>query len=81
MERICGETGGAVFEVSKKLTVDEILKEIGDDLRQQYRLGFTPTADEAKYGYHQIDLSLKNPEENKKDQIQVRDGYYATDDQ
>lgn len=80
LDRICGETGGTVFEVSKKLSVDEILQEIGDELRQQYRLGFTPSGDEAKYGYHQIDLSLKNADENKKDSIQVRDGYYATDD-
>jgi VWFA-related protein len=79
LDRLCGETGGAVFEVTKKLTVDQILTQIGDELRQQYRLGFTPDADVAKYGYHQIDLSLKNPDENKKDHIQVRDGYYASD--
>jgi VWFA-related protein len=79
MERICGETGGAMFEVSKKLPVDEILTEIGDELRQQYRIGFTPQGDEAKYGYHQIDLELKNADDNKKNRIQVRDGYYVSD--
>jgi len=79
LDRLCGETGGAVFEVTKKLSVDQILTQIGDELRQQYRLGFTPDAEVAKYGYHQIDLSLKNPEENKKDHVQVRDGYYASD--
>jgi VWFA-related protein len=79
LDRLCGETGGAVFEVTKKLTVDEILTQIGDELRQQYRLGFTPDEAGSRYGYHQIDLSLKNPDENKKDRIQVRDGYYAAD--
>ncbi len=79
LERICGETGGAVFEVSKKLPVDQILTQIGEELRSQYRLGFTPDAEVAKYGYHQIDLSLKDAEANKKNHIQVRDGYYAAD--
>jgi len=79
LDRICGETGGAVFEVSKKLPIDQILTQIGDELRQQYRLGFTPDADVARYGYHQIDLELKDGEANKKNHIQVRDGYYAAD--
>ena len=81
MNRICGETGGTVFEVSKKLPIDEILKQIGDELRQQYRIGFTPTPEVARYGYHQIDVSLKDSDANKRNQIQVRDGYYATDSQ
>lgn len=79
LERICGETGGTVFEVNKKMPVDQILTQIGEELRSQYRLGFTPDSDVAKYGYHQIDLELKDAEENKKDHIQVRDGYYAAD--
>ncbi len=79
LERLCGETGGAVFEVTKKLTVDEILAQIGDELRQQYRLGFTPDEAGSRYGYHQIDLEFKNPDDNKKNRIQVRDGYYAAD--
>lgn len=79
LERLCGETGGQVFEVSKKLPIDQILTQIGEELRSQYRMGFTPDPEVAKYGYHQIDLSLKDSEENKKDHIQVRDGYYASD--
>lgn len=79
LERLCGETGGAVFEVTKKETVDDIFTKIGEELRSEYRIGFTPDAAAAKYGYHQIDLSLNKPDDNKKLRVQTRDGYYAND--
>lgn len=76
LERICGETGGRVFEVTKKETVDKIYAEIGEELRSQYRLGFTPTADAASEGYHLINLTLTGPAAKEKNQVQTRDGYY-----
>lgn len=92
LERICGETGGRVFEVSKKQSVDDIYKQIGEELRSQYRLGFSPSGDAAKDRYHQINLALvangKDPKDTKdskskdkdKDKnkldVQTRDGYY-----
>jgi VWFA-related protein len=77
LDRLCGETGGRVFEVSKKLPVEEIYQEIADEMKAAYRLAFTPDTAGARYGYHQIDLEMANPEENKRDAIQVRSGYYA----
>jgi VWFA-related protein len=76
LERICGETGGRVFEVSKKQTVDDIYKQIGEELRSQYRLGFTPSGDAAKDRYHQINLALTGDDAKKKMDVQARDGYY-----
>ena len=76
LERMCGETGGRVFEVTKKETVAAIYAEIGEELRSQYRLGFTPTADAASEGYHQIVLALTGPLAKGKNQVQARDGYY-----
>lgn len=76
LERICGETGGRVFEVKGKGSIEAIYKQIGDELRAQYRLGFTPDAEAASAGYHHIQLSLTAPNA-KKDNIQTRDGYYT----
>jgi len=76
LERICAETGGRVFEVTKKETVDKIYAEIGEELRSQYRLGFTPTADAASEGYHLINLNLTGPAAKEKNLVQARDGYY-----
>jgi VWFA-related protein len=77
LERLCGETGGAVFEVSKRDTVNDILTKIAEELRAQYRLGFLPDAGAAKDGYHQIDLELTGERAKQKLDIQVRSGYYV----
>jgi VWFA-related protein len=77
LERMCGETGGRVFEVSKKQTADAIYTMIAEELRAQYRLGFTPSSDAAAEGYHQIALTLAGSEARSKDTVQTRDGYYT----
>jgi VWFA-related protein len=78
LERICGETGGRVFEVKGKETVDAIYTQITEELRAQYRLGFTPTAEGASEGYHQVTLTLAGAESKNKDTVQTRDGYYTS---
>jgi VWFA-related protein len=78
LERMAGETGGRLFEVTKKQTVADIYSQIGEELRAQYRLGYSPDAATAAEGYHQIDLSLIKG--SPKDlTIQTRDGYYTGD--
>ena len=76
MARICGETGGRMFEVKGKGAVETIYTQIGDELRAQYRLGFTPTEDAATAGYHKIDLTLTGSVA-KKEEVQTREGYYT----
>ncbi len=75
LERMTSETGGRLFEVSKKQTVAQIYQQIGEELRAQYRLGYSPDADHAAEGYHQIDLTLKDTKEKRT--VQTRDGYYT----
>lgn len=73
LERMTQETGGRLFEVSKKQTVAQIYDQIAEELRSQYRLGYTPDTKTAEDGYHQIDLTAK-----RKDlRLQTRDGYYT----
>ena len=76
LERMCGETGGRVYEVSKKETLDKIYAEIGEELRSQYRLGFTPSTEAASEGYHKIVVTLAGQPAKDKDQVFGRDGYY-----
>lgn len=73
LERMAQETGGRLFEVKKNQDVAQIYNQIAEELRAQYRLGYTPTQDAAAAGYHQIDLSLHQ----KGLVIQTRDGYYS----
>ncbi len=56
--------------------VATIYKQIGEALRAQYRLGYTPDKDASSEGFHRIKLSLANS--NPKDfSIETRDGYYV----
>jgi len=71
LERISKETGGRLFEVSKKQPVDKIYTQITQELRDQYVLGFVPPKSEDS-GYHKVHVTTNN-----KDLIvQARDGYY-----
>ncbi len=74
--RMATETGGRLFEVSKKEPVADIYRQIAEELRSQYRLGYTPDAETASDGYHTIDLRLKRSDA-KDLSIQTRDGYYT----
>jgi VWFA-related protein len=40
LERMSRETGGSCFEVSKRLSLDQIFAAIQDELRSQYSMGF-----------------------------------------
>jgi VWFA-related protein len=76
LERIARETGGRLFEVSKKQPIADIYAEIGKELRSQYRLGYTPDQEASADGYHKIDLAFTSPDK-KKFTIQTREGYYT----
>ena len=71
LEQISKETGGRLFKVSKKDTVEKIYAEIQEDLRNQYSLAYTPDKGNT-VGYHKIHLAAKP----KDLVVQSRDGYY-----
>ncbi|HLK54766.1 MAG TPA: VWA domain-containing protein [Candidatus Angelobacter sp.] len=74
LERIAKETGGQLFEVSKKQPIDKIYASIAEDLRNQYNLGYTPDRPSSDGGYHKIILRTKEKDVT----VQARDGYYAS---
>jgi VWFA-related protein len=71
LERISKETGGRLFEVSKKETLEKIYGSIQEELRNQYSLAYTPQT--SGMGYHKIRVTTRQ----KDLKIQTRDGYYA----
>ena len=42
LRRMSSETGGQVFHVDRKLTLDDIFREIQEEMRSQYAIGYTP---------------------------------------
>ena len=74
LERISKETGGRLFEVSKKEPVEQIYSQIEEELRNQYSLGYTPDrGGAAESGYHKIQVAAKPKDLT----VQARDGYYG----
>lgn len=74
LERISTETGGQLFQVSKKLPLDQVFAQVEEELRSQYQLGYLmPDHSSSGAGYHKVTLTT-----SKKDvSVQVRDGYYS----
>jgi VWFA-related protein len=73
LDQISRETGGRLYEVSKKQAIDQIYDSIAEELRTQYNLGYTPDKTNTETGYHKISLAAKQ----KDLVVQTRDGYYA----
>jgi VWFA-related protein len=72
LQEISKETGGRLFEVSKKETVEKIFAQIEEELRSQYSLGYTPDKNNGA-GFHKLQVTTKQ----KDLVVQARDGYYA----
>ena len=74
LQQLSKETGGQLFEVSKKEALDQIYSKIQESLRNQYSLGYTPDPASSGPAYHKISLTT-----NQKGLIvQARDGYYSS---
>lgn len=72
LEGLSTETGGRMFEVTKKQTLEQIFNQIQEELRNQYSIGYSaPPGPEGKFRRIQLrtrDSGLK---------VQTRQGYYA----
>lgn len=73
LDRIAKETGGRLFELSKKQNLEQIYSSIQEELRNQYELGFTPPNLNA-LGFHKLVVRTKQ----KDNTVQARDGFYLT---
>ena len=75
LQQLSKATGGGFFEVSKKHSIEQIYKQVEEELRNQYSLGFTPqqtSAPTASAGYRKLRVTAKQHGLV----VQARDGYY-----
>jgi len=73
MHKMSDETGGRVYKVDRKHTLDQVFKELQDEMRSQYSIGYTPTNDRKDGTYRKLEIKLAN----KDLKPQARKGYYA----
>ena len=74
LKKMSSETGGHVFTVDRKHTLQDVFKELQDELRNQYTLGYTPSNTVRDGSYRKIEIKVKQPDLV----VQARKGYYAT---
>jgi VWFA-related protein len=73
MQRLAKETGGSYFEVSKKLTIDQVFAQIEEDLRSQYNIGYVSDRPAQISEFRRIQLAVKKPGLT----VNARDRYWA----
>jgi VWFA-related protein len=71
LQQMSRETGGGFFEVSKKMSIDQIYDRIEEELRNQYSLGFTPDKTDS-VGFRRLAVTVKRSAMI----VQTREGYY-----
>ena len=73
MRKLSEETGGRVYKVDRKHTLEQVFQELQEEMRSQYSIGYTPINDKKDGSYRKIDIRMGN----KDLKAQARKGYYA----
>lgn len=71
LQQISRETGGGFFEVSKKESIDDIYRQIQDELRNQYSIGYVSDQGTASTTFRRISLTARD----KAFTVQAPEGY------
>src|SRR5579875_343049 len=74
LKKMSEETGGHMFTVDRKHTLNDIFREIQDEMRNQYSIGYYPTNTKRDGSFRRIEIKVDNPAYR----VQARAGYYAT---
>ena len=73
LHKMSDETGGHVYKVDRSHPLDMVFRELQDEMRSQYSIGYTPTNGLKDGSYRHLDVKLAN----KDLKAQARKGYYA----
>lgn len=76
LRRMSSDTGGQVFKVDRKNSLEDIFKQLQDELRSQYSIGYVPTNSRKDGSFRKLDLRVST---NKDYKVQARKGYYAVE--
>ena len=74
LRKISEETGGRVFKVDRKHSLQDVFRDLQEEMRSQYAIGYTPINEQRDGGFRKIDVKVRD----KNLKVQARKGYYAT---
>ena len=75
LRRMSNETGGQVFRVDRSHSLDDIFRDIQEEMRTQYSLSYQPPNSKRDGSYHKIEIKVTG----KDNKVQARKGYYAVE--
>jgi VWFA-related protein len=73
LRRMSEETGGRMFEVGRKNTLEDIFRQIQEEMRSQYAIGYVSSNPARDGGYRRVEVRTRQ----KGLKVQARKGYYA----
>lgn len=73
LRRMSGDTGGRVFKVDRRYTLEDVFKDLQDELRSQYSISYSPTNSQRDGTFRKIEIRVAG----KDNKVQARKGYYA----
>ena len=77
LHEVAKQSGGRLFKIENVNQLPEVASKIGDALRAQYVLGYSPKAMLRDGKYHRVEVKLAPPKGSRKLQASWRRGYYA----
>jgi VWFA-related protein len=73
LKRLSEETGGRLFRAERRNSLEDIFRQIQEELRSQYSIGYTPSDPGKEGAFRKIEIKTSN----KDLKVQARKGYYA----
>jgi VWFA-related protein len=73
LRRMSEETGGHMFRVDRRTTLESVFQEIQDEMRTQYSIGYAAPGNTAPGTYRRVEVRTKQ----KGLKVQARKGYYS----
>jgi VWFA-related protein len=73
LRQMSEDTGGHVFHIDNKLTLQDAFTQLQEEMRSQYAIGYTPTNPSKDGTFRKLEIKTTN----KDWKVQARKGYYA----
>ncbi|MDX1983890.1 MAG: VWA domain-containing protein [Bryobacteraceae bacterium] len=74
LKRMSEETGGRLYKVDRKYTLDMIFEDLNRELRSQYSIAYSSTNPNKDGAFRKLEIKAKN----KDLRVQARKGYFAS---
>jgi len=74
LRQMSEDTGGHVFHIDRKMPLQDAFRELQDEMRSQYAIGYTPTNSAKDGTFRKIEIRANN----KDLKVQARKGYFAS---